>query len=441
MEPSIRFCMSEDGTQLAYATLGQGRPLLHVPGFSTNVELEWKDPEARSWMEGVAADRLLVRTEHRGVGGSQRDVGDVSLRRQVEDLSAVVEHARLGELDVFAAYDGVATAIAYAAENPERVSRLVLWGAFTRGTDVGAEASYRALADLARQSWRLFQRAWADLCFPSGPTERQRWYADLVRRSVAADVAALYIELMRDIDVTSTVRELKSPALVLHRAGDRYVPVSAGRAVAALLPDATFVPLEGDIGLPVVGDHSYMARVKEFLDRGRNSPGQQPGSGTAIILFTDIADSTKLTERMGDRAFRDASRALDEEMRRVISRSGGTAIEGKLLGDGVMAVFASAARAIDAARGCIDASAACGLTLHVGLHAGDVIQEGDNVYGGAVNIAARVCALSEPGQILVSATVRDLARTSAGVGFTDQGEHSLKGIEDAVRVFAVQRPA
>jgi adenylate cyclase len=102
-----------------------------------------------------------------------------------------------------------------------------------------------------------------------------------------------------------------------------------------------------------------------------------------------------------------------------------------------MSVFTSASQAIAAARSCIALSAASELRLHVGLHAGDVIREKDNVYGGAVNIASRVCGLSAPGEILVSATVRDLARTSAGVSFEDRGEHALKGIEDPVRVFAV----
>jgi adenylate cyclase len=112
-----------------------------------------------------------------------------------------------------------------------------------------------------------------------------------------------------------------------------------------------------------------------------------------------------------------------------------------VLGDGVMAVFASAAQAIDAARRCIALSAESELRLHVGLHAGDVIREADNVYGGAVNIAARICGLSQPGEILVSGTIRDLARTSAGAAFEDRGEHGLKGIEEPVRVFAVRAEA
>ncbi len=142
-------------------------------------------------------------------------------------------------------------------------------------------------------------------------------------------------------------------------------------------------------------------------------------------------------ERLGDTAFRAKARDLDASLRAVIRENGGTPIEGKVLGDGVMAVFASAREAIEAALACAHAGDAAGLPLHLGLHAGDVIREENNVYGGAVNIASRISGLSAPGEVLVSDTVRSLARTSAGVSFEDRGEQSLKGVGEPVRVWAV----
>jgi class 3 adenylate cyclase len=184
--------------------------------------------------------------------------------------------------------------------------------------------------------------------------------------------------------------------------------------------------------------------IREFFalppQRGDAASTELP-SGTAIILFADIADSTALTERLGDAAFRAAARALDQRLRASMREADGTAVDGKVLGDGVMGVFTSAARAIEAARACVVASAEVELPLHIGIHAGDVIREEGNVFGGSVNIASRICGMCEPGEILVSATVRDLARTSAGVAFEDRGEHTLKGIDDAVRVFAVRAGA
>src|SRR5207247_9153373 len=124
--------------------------------------------------------------------------------------------------------------------------------------------------------------------------------------------------------------------------------------------------------------------------------------------------------------------------RAIIREHSGTAIEGKLLGDGVLAVFTSARQAIQAALTCGRSADEAGLPLHLGLHAGDVIREDNNVYGGAVNIASRISGLSAPGEVLVSATGRSLARTSAGVRFEDRGEQPLKGVGEPVRVWAVR---
>jgi class 3 adenylate cyclase len=169
-------------------------------------------------------------------------------------------------------------------------------------------------------------------------------------------------------------------------------------------------------------------------------------SGTAIILFADIANSTAITEDLGDAAFRDKARDLDEALRRAIASNGGTAIDGKLLGDGVLATFGAAHEAIACAAAIHDAGTQAELAFHVGIHAGDVIREDGNIHGGAVNIASRVANEAAAGETLVSATVRELARTSAGVSFEDRGERELKGVGERelkgvgepVRVFAVR---
>jgi adenylate cyclase len=141
---------------------------------------------------------------------------------------------------------------------------------------------------------------------------------------------------------------------------------------------------------------------------------------------------------MGDAAFREKARELDTSLRSAIRECSGTPVEGKLVGDGVLAVFTSARQAIDCALRCNSAGESVGLQLHLGIHAGDVIREGNNVYGGAVNIAARIAGASAPGEVLVSDTVRGLARTSAGVTFDDRGERELKGVADPQRLFTVR---
>jgi class 3 adenylate cyclase len=169
-------------------------------------------------------------------------------------------------------------------------------------------------------------------------------------------------------------------------------------------------------------------------------PGGLPDR-TVTIMFADIADSTPLTERVGDTAFRSVARAFETSVRAIVRNAGGACVEGRLLGDGLMAVFPSARQAIECSLDTSAAAAGVGLSLHLGLHAGDVIrEEGGNVFGGAVNIAARIAALARPGEVLASETVRTLARTSASVVFDDRGPQALKGVGDAHRLYAIQAP-
>jgi class 3 adenylate cyclase len=202
--------------------------------------------------------------------------------------------------------------------------------------------------------------------------------------------------------------------------------------MAAGIPNARFQLIDDVLLLQLPGIVTGFVREGREVEATPDVP-----SGTAVILFADIVDSTALTERLGDAAFREKARELDTTLRAIIRENAGTAIEGKLLGDGVLAVFTSARQAIEAALACGRAGEGGGLPLHLGLHAGDVIREDNNVYGGAVNIAARISGLSAPGEVLVSDTVRSLARTSAGVTFEDRGEQALKGVGEAVRVWAV----
>jgi class 3 adenylate cyclase len=188
---------------------------------------------------------------------------------------------------------------------------------------------------------------------------------------------------------------------------------------------------------------AVLAAIDDFLDEGEEATATaELPEGMAVILFADIVESTALTEQLGDEAFRAKARELDTSLRTIIRECVGTPVEGKVLGDGVLAVFTSARQAIECALRCGAAGSRGGLPLHLGIHAGDVIREEDpggraNVYGGAVNIAARIAGASAPGEVLVSDTVRALARTSAGVTFDNRGEYTLKGVTDPQRLFSV----
>src|SRR6266508_6185973 len=263
-----------------------------------------------------------------------------------------------------------------------------------------------------------------------------------MRNSVTPQDAVRILDAVTRYDVTELLEHVQAPTLVLRR-GPAFGPQQS-QAVAAGIPNARLVVLEGDDVPMFLGDtETVVHTIRDFLGEETPPPASELPSGIAatpvgVILFTDIVDSTAITERLGDAAFRAKARDLDAALRTVIRDHSGTPIEGKLLGDGVLAVFTSARQAIEAALACGKAGTEASLPLHLGLHAGDVIREENNVYGGAVNIASRISGLTAPGEVLVSETVRSLARTSAGVRFEDRGERALKGVGELVRVWAVR---
>ena len=443
MGQEIQFCTSRDGTRIAFTIYGQlsDLPVMIVRAWATTIELDEEFQEAQAFYRELAGDQGAVRFDLRGTGASQRDVDDVSFEAQVADLEAVVSRLGLRTFDIFGFAFGAQISAIYASRHAESVRRLILWAPHDYGRDVMRNPeAYSGVIELTRVNWPLACRTMADVLFPKGPDDVRRRHAYLLRGSLSAEVAAKYLA-MYDIDIRDIPPTITTPTLVLNRRGNRDIPSAASRALASRMPDARFVEVEGEMEVPAFDYKGYLGTVFEFLGRQpvlpKDSLGKDLSSGTAIILFADIADSTALTERLGDAAFRAKARDLDAALRTIIRENAGTPIEGKLLGDGVLAVFASARQAIEAARACGRSGDGAGLPLHLGLHAGDVIREDNNVYGGAVNIASRISGLSAPGEVLVSRTVADLARTSAGVRFEDRGEQALKGVGDAVRLWAV----
>ena len=444
MEPRIQYARTTDGVNIAYWTLGEGTPFVHMPWFRmSHVQLEWQIPEIRRWYEALSDKTQLVRYDARGIGLSQRDVSDQSVDALVRDVEAVVDRLEIERFAVFGLVHTGPVAITYAARHPERVSKLVLWCTYARSTDYSQSTEIQATRDVIDKNWEHYTNTLAHVRLGWSEGEPARRFAAVMRESMSPEALHASIDAFRDLDVTDLLPQLECPTLVLHRRQISWLPVEVAKDLAARLPDARLALLEGESGAPYLGDSDgVLDTITDFLDLDR-APVARPrasASGTAIILFADVADSTGITERLGDARFRAKARHLDALMRTAIRQSGGTAIEGKLLGDGVLALFTSARQAIEAGVACATQGAEAGLPLHVGMHAGDVIREEGNAYGGAVNVASRISSLAAPGEVLISETVRSLARTSADVRFEDRGEQSLKGVGEPVRVWAV-RPA
>jgi len=388
--------------------------------------------------QGMAERFHTVWYDSRGTGLSERKATDFSRGAMVRDLDAIVERVGEARFALLGWYDAVPIAATYAAAHPERVTHLVLVDGRVKTTDYFEAATIDAERALRDLDWTLYTETLARVLIGLDDADYAARFAEHLRACVEPEALrkAFADQTKAEFDVPDGLLEtITAPTLVVHNRKNNFLPIQSGQRIAAAIPDARLL---------IFDDMKYESLptiIADFIGvEGLPSKAPPPAlAGTAVILFADIVESTALTERLGDDAFRERARQLDEAMRAAIRSNGGTAVEGKTLGDGVLAVFTSAKQAIGCARACHDAAGASGLALHAGIHAGDVIREADNVYGGAVNIAARVAAASAAGETLVSGTVRELARTSAGVVFEDRGEQLLKGIDDPVRVWAVRQ--
>jgi class 3 adenylate cyclase/pimeloyl-ACP methyl ester carboxylesterase len=439
-----RYVTSFDGTQIAVGTRGdEDQPALMLVA-------PWASPGTET-ISGLASAsltymrrRLVVSYDRRGLGESTRDVADFGIEAQVRDLAAVADALDLETFDVLAHFDGTPIAIAYAARCPERVKRMVLWEPFVSGANWVPPERVRGLIDLARTDWALALRALVTVWIPNETTETQRRLMRALRERITPAGLIRSLESVQAANVEAEARRVRAETLILHPT-DAGLPGRHSRAVAALISGSVLRTVEG-LTFPAGVEVPEM--ILQFLEGERDVTRSQAqvaapapaaaSASTAIIMFADVVDSTALTERLGDAGFRAKARELDDALRATVREHGGGAIDGKLLGDGILATFPAASGAIGAALALEDAAQSVELELHVGLHAGDVIREEENVYGGAVNVASRICALSAPGEVLVSDLVRGLARTSAAVAFEDRGERELKGIGEPVRVYAVR---
>jgi class 3 adenylate cyclase len=434
MEPRIQYAKTEDGVSIAFWTMGEGGvPLIMSPPLAwSHTTLELSIPELIPWYERLASRRMLIRYDPRNQGLSERGVERLSEADQAADIEAVIERLELGEADLLGFYTPGGPMLRFAAEHQDTVRKLVLWSISVDGRSAFGNPRMLAVRGLSETDWVLFTETFARSMLGWSGDEAHEW-ARFLRRAVGQHEATLLMAAWAEIDWGPWLERISAPTLVLqHSSVDPWDEATASR-----IPDAQLVQLKG--GPPVYLHEAGTRALEEFLTEGQDSEAPPPTpSGMAVILFLDIADSTALTTKLGDAAYRERERELDGSLRQAIREAGGTPVEGKVLGDGVMAVFTSARQAIEAAQRCRDLGNEADLPLHLGINAGDVVREGNNVHGGAVQLAARVQGVAAPGEILVSATVRDLARTSAGVSFEDRGEHELKGIAGPQRLFAVK---
>jgi class 3 adenylate cyclase len=428
-----------DGATLAWTAVGDAPiDLLFVPGFISHVEHLWEQPGLAGFFERLTGFVRFVVMDRRGCGLSDPRSEAISLDDEVGDVLAVLDAAGSERAVVMGYTSGGLLAIATAALAPERVQALVLYASMARAvadhdvdwTDDEAERRVR---------WARFAEAWGtglnlEQLAPSRADDpRMRaWMARMERLSTSPGEVVRLMDYLTDHNVSHLLGELRVPTLILHRTGDRLIDVRHSRYLAERIPGARFVELEGVDNLPGVVDSSdLLGEIEEFLTGGRS---RTVARDLLTVLFSDIADSTGHAARLGDAPWRDLLAAHDAVVRREIDRFGGREV--KTIGDAFLVAFDGApSHAVRCALSIVQAVAALGLQVRVGLHTGECEVMGGDVGGMAVHVAARVAALAEPGEVMASGTTFGTV-VGSGLRFEERGMQSLKGVPGRWPLFA-----
>ena len=422
--------------------VGSGPPdLVFVPGFVSHVERVWEEPRGQLFLHRLASFCRVILFDKRGTGLSDRVGTMPTLEQRMDDVRAVMDATGTDRAAIMGASEGGPMSVLFAATYPQRTSALILFGAMARRAWAADYPWGRRPGEMearlasVEQTWGT--GASGDVFSPShaGDDDYRKWLAAFERSSASPGAALAIVRMNMEIDVRHVLPVIRVPTLVLHRIGDRAVPVEHGRYLAAHLPAAKYVELEGIDHFPWAGDvHPLIEAIAGWLPGVRHAP--EPDRVLVTVLFTDIVGATERAADLGDRRWRDLITQHHLVVRQQLERFRGREID--TAGDGFLAAFDGPARAVRCACAIGDAVRQLGLRIRAGVHTGECEVIGDKLGGIAVHIGARVAALSAPDEVLVSSTVKDLVAGS-GLRFFDRGVHSLRGVPGEWRLFAAER--
>ena len=427
---------------IAYQVVGEGQlDLVYVPGWVSHVELAWDVPEIAQFLGRLASFSRLILFDKRGTGLSDRVPNDrlPTLEERMDDLRVVMDAVGSERAAMLGSSEGGNLSALFAATCPERTTALIMYGTFAKRI-WSPDYPWAPTPEARQKSYENVERNWGNRMdisrlVPSklGDEAFVQRYTTYLRRSASPGAAVALLRMNTEIDIQEVLPSIHVPTLVIHRTGDHDSNIEEGRWVARHIPEARFVELPGDDHPPWIGDReTVLNEIQEFLTGERPEPDIT--RVLATILFTDIVDSTRRAHEIGDQAWRDLLDRHDLICSNCISRFRGRLI--KRTGDGVHATFDGPGRAIGCAREILESAEKLGIKIRAGLHTGECELRGEETEGVAVHLAARVAALADPGEVLVSRTVRDLVAGS-GIEFTDRGNHEFRGFPDKWQVFSV----
>ncbi len=274
----VQFCTATDGARIAYASVGQGTPIIKAANWLSHLELDWDAPIWSPLFRELARDHYFVRYDERGNGLSDWDVGELSQEAFVADLETVVEATELERFALLGISQGAAVSIEYAVRHPQRVSHLILFGGYAVGWRIGATPATikerEAIMTLTSSGWGqdnpAYRQIFSSTFMPSATAEELSWFNEFQRRTTSPENAVRFLSAFGDIDVRDRLADVSVPTLVIHSLGDRRIPTTVGRDIAAAIPNAEFFGLESD-GHLLLGrepaSKAFVDAVRDFIDR------------------------------------------------------------------------------------------------------------------------------------------------------------------------------
>jgi pimeloyl-ACP methyl ester carboxylesterase len=430
--PRIRYARTHDDLSIAYFVLGRGeRNMVFIMGAANHLEFNWEMPSLQALYRRLAAVGRLAVFDKRGLGLSDRHLGVGTLEERMDDVRSVMDAAGFAQADLIGASEGGAMAILFAATYPQRVRRLVLFGAFPYGGGLD-DTHDNDLPRLIEASWGTgsAMRTYFGN-YPNDPSLLERFernvatprgMAELVRRNCL-------------IDVSPVLADVRVPTLVIHDRRDPVVPFEAGCQLAERIPGAKLVELDNGYhwGWREHDNDVMIDEAITFLTGERPPTDEAADRVLATVLFTDIVQSTELANQIGDQRWRGVLDGYESRAINAVRHHRGRWV--KSTGDGVLASFDGPGRAIACAKEIRTCGQELGLATRSGLHTGEVEERGDDIAGVAVHTAARIVAAAAPGEIWVSATIPGLV-VGSPVTFETRGEHQLKGLVKSMELFA-----
>jgi pimeloyl-ACP methyl ester carboxylesterase/DNA-binding CsgD family transcriptional regulator len=309
-EQTIRFA-EEGGRSIAWTRTGEGPPLVMTGWWMSHLELNWRDPRFRAYVGALGRHRTVIRYDAPGTGASlDGDPHAATVAGEVATLAAVLGAAAPGPVDLFAGSSGGPIGIAFAAEHPERVRRLVLYGTYASGSGIADAETRAAIAGLVREHWGLGSRVLADVFTPSADAAERAASVEFQRQATTPERAAAALESVYSFDVAARLDQVRMPVTVLHRREDRAIPFELGRKLAAGLPDATFVTLAGADHFPWFGDSEQVLRASlaaigvedgEVSIDGGGAGAIAPGPGDADLTERETEVLTLIAGGLSDR--------------------------------------------------------------------------------------------------------------------------------------------